>query len=414
MFLALVITSLIAEPPAGQDDVFMYGKIVTVDEKSYEGPIRWGREEVYWVDLFNAAKQENENLRYLSERDRERLDAQQNDSWISMSDNVARWVSGRFSNHRRDYTHQFTCQFGDIKSIRPTGSQRAEIELRNGTRVEVDGEGYNDVGNDIVILDKELGEVTLRWNRIEKVEFMKTPSALPGKFGEPLYGTVEAFGKKVSGYIQWDHDERLSTDKLDGESEDGKLSIEFGKIRSIEKKGGRSIVELKSGRRFEMSGSNDVAKGHRGVIVMNRDFPAFDIPWSEFDKVTFSDNADGDLLTFSDYKNPKELNARVKTRDGSTLSGRLIFDLDEAYDFELLQGKEGEFEYTIPFRSIKKITAKGSRRSVVELVGGKTVTLDDAQDVGDRNQGLLIFPGKERSSTYIPWAEVESIEMTQL
>src|SRR5690606_21322396 len=169
MFLALVITSLIAEPPAGQDDVFMYGKIVTVDEKSYEGPIRWGREEVYWVDLFNAAKQENENLRYLSERDRERLDAQQNDEWFSMSDNVARWVSGKFDNHRRSYTHQFSCQFGDIKSVRPTGSQRAEIELRNGTRVEVDGEGYNDVGTDIVILDKELGEVTLRWSRVEKV-----------------------------------------------------------------------------------------------------------------------------------------------------------------------------------------------------------------------------------------------------
>lgn len=412
MLFALVITSLIAEPPAIQDDIFMYGKIVTVDDKTYEGPIRWGKEEVYWVDLFNAAKPENENLDYLSARDLELLDAHQNLELLSLSNNFSRWVGSRVRS-RSDYAHQFSCQFGDIKSLRPTGSQRAEIELRDGTRVEVKGEGYNDIGNDIVILDKELGEVTLRWSRIEKVEFMKTPSMLSSKFGEPLYGTVEAFGTKVTGYIQWDRDERLSSDKLDGESEDGKLSIDFGKIRSIEKQGGRSIVELKSGRRIEMSGSNDVAKGHRGVIVMNREFPAFIIPWSEFNKVTFSDNADGGLLSYNDYKNPKQLTARVKTRDGNTMSGRLVFDLDEAYDFELLQGKEGEFEYTIPFRNVKKITTKGSHRSIVELTGGKTLKLDDAQDVGDRNQGLLIFPGKERSSVYIPWSEVDTIEITQ-
>ncbi len=223
MFLALVITSLLAEPPAGQDDIFMYGKIVTIDDKSYEGPIRWGSEEVYWVDLFNAAKLENENLEYLSERDRDRLDAQQNQEWFSWSDHASRWFNGNWTNSRRDYTHQFSCQFGDIKSLRPTGSQRAEIELRNGTRVEVDGEGYNDIGNEILIMDKELGEVTLRWSRIERVEFMRTPSVLAGKFGEPLYGTVEAFGKKVTGYIQWDHDERLN----------GQAGRQFGRRQAV-------------------------------------------------------------------------------------------------------------------------------------------------------------------------------------
>ncbi len=37
-----------------------------IDNKSYEGPIRWGKEEVYWNDIFNAAKSKNQNLRYLS------------------------------------------------------------------------------------------------------------------------------------------------------------------------------------------------------------------------------------------------------------------------------------------------------------------------------------------------------------
>ncbi len=54
---------------------------------------------------------------------------------------------------------------------------------------------------------------------------MPTPHKLEDKFGEPLYGTVETYDGTYSGYIQWDHDERIATDKLDGDAEDGKMSI---------------------------------------------------------------------------------------------------------------------------------------------------------------------------------------------
>ena len=81
---------------------------------------------------------------------------------------------------------------------------------------------------------------------------------LDEKFGEPLYGKVETRGGTFEGFIQWDHDECLSTDELDGESEDGDVEIPFGRIRSIEKYRRGSLVVLETGRELYLTGSNDV------------------------------------------------------------------------------------------------------------------------------------------------------------
>jgi len=394
-----------------QDASFIYGVVYTEDGKSYEGPIRWGKEEVYWTDIFNASKERNENLKYLSAEQRDQLDDRQfrNGDW---GDRFARSFGWSSSDEGRDYyhtyVHQFSCQFGEIKTLRPAGRNSAELEMRNGVIVEVDGEGYNDIGLDIKILDKELDEVEVYWDRIDKIEFRETPSKLTARFGIPLYGTVEAFGSKFTGFIQWDHDERLSVDKLDGDSDDGDMSIEFGKIKSIERVGGRSRVTLKSGREITLDGSNDVSSGHRGVIVMNNEFASIDIPWREFDKVTFLDKA-GSLPTYGSFNSQKELSGSVTAYDGRVYTGKIVFDLDEAYDSELLQGKEGEFEYAMPFRNISSLTTDGEYQCSVTLKSGKKIKLGDGQDVDERNQGVLIFENGKNAPAYISWRDVREV-----
>jgi hypothetical protein len=410
--MLIIAIGLIGGTLKAQDEMFIYGKIKTEDGKVYEGPIRWGKEEAYWVDLFNAAKLKNENLRYLSDLERDELDDRTNSEWFSWNNNSNwfgsnRWT--RWSSGDNDYVHQFACQFGDIKKMRPTGSKYVELEMRNGEKFEVSGEGYNDIGLDIKVTDTELGEMELYWGRIEEIEFMNTPSKLTTKFGTPLYGTVEAFGEKFTGYIQWDHDERLSVDKLDGDSEDGDVSIAFDKIRSIERRGGRSFVTLKSGRELYLSGSNDVSSGNRGVIIMNQEFPSVDVPWDEFDKVVFEDKPATTLAPYSQFAIQKELTGKVTTMTGETLTGRIVFDLDEEFDFELLQGKDADFEFTTPLRNVKRIVTKGRSRCSVELKSGKTFMLDDAQDVNERNQGILVFEGKT-DPKYVAWHNVQEVE----
>jgi hypothetical protein len=395
-----------------QDEGFIYGKVYTTDDKVYEGPIRWGKEEVYWVDIFNAGKEKNPNLRYLSSRERERLDDKQNNWSYWSSGNVSRWFDnwGNSWNRDNDYEHQFACQFGDIKSIIPDGRKYVNIEMQNGDKISLKGDGYNDVGGEIKIMDPEMGELEMDWNRIKKIEFMKTPKVIPNKFGKPLYGTVEAFGEKFTGYIQWDHDERLNTDKLDGDSDDGKLAIEFGKIESIERKGSRSYVKLKSGRELRMDGSNDVDNGNRGIIIMSKEMAAIDVAWREFDKVTFTENVSSSLASYEQFGNQKPLTGSVVTKDGNTLAGKIVFDLDEESDYELLQGKQGDYEFTTPFRDIKKIEPISDYRCSIELKSGKKITLDDAQDVNERNQGVLVFVSKKTGPTYVRWEDVKAID----
>lgn len=404
-------TLLLSSTLQAQDEGFIFGKVTTEDNRVYEGPIRWGKEEVYWNDIFNASKLKNENLKYLSDRERDLLDERRHGEWFSWAGNIKTFASHHWNGDEdNDYVHQFSCQFGEIKSLRPKGRKYVELELKNGQVFEVSGEGYNDVGLDIKVMDKELGEVEIYWGRVEKIEFTNTPASLASRFGKPLYGTVEAYGDKFTGYIQWDHDERLSTDKLDGDSDDGDVAIEFGKIKSIERKGGRSLVVLKSGRELLLDGSNDVSSGHRGVIIMNKEFPSINVPWDEFDKVVFDENTPGPIASYNQYPAQKELSGKVTTQSGKSFEGTIVYDLDEAYEYELLQGKEGEFEYATAFRNVKRITTKGEHRCLVELKSGKKITLDEGQDVNERHQGVLVFAKGKENPSYIPWDEVNEIE----
>jgi hypothetical protein len=405
--ITMLCTSLTT---SAQDEGFIYGKVYMHDDRVYEGPIRWGKEEVYWIDIFNAGKEKNPNLKFLSSREREDLERRQNDWGYWSGSFWTKWIGSDWDNTNGEFTHQFSCHFGELKSIEPDGRKYVNVEMQNGAKFSLLGEGYNDVGLEIRIMDAEMGQVEVEWNRIRKVEFMKTPKRIENKFGNPLYGTVEAYGKKFTGYIQWDHDERISTDRLDGDSEDGDLSIEMGKIKSIERIGNRSLVVLKSGRELRMDGSNDVSSGHRGVIIMSKDLPTIDIPWSEFDKVTFNEFIGSPDLTYADFTKQRPLTGTVTTQDGKTLSGKIVYDLDEEFEFELLQGKSNDLEYIIPFYKVKRVEVMSANRCLVELKTGEKVSLEDAQDINEKNQGVLVFSDVKSDPVYIRWEEVKSVD----
>lgn len=421
--LALVFTTASTLSVFAQDEGFMYGKVTTYDKQVYEGPIRWGDEETYWIDVFNASKAENNNLRYLSREQKEKLD-ERHMANIGWSVNGSRfpvlkqfgWTSdcdGKGSknvswNYSHDYTHQFSCQFGEIKSIRHRSSKMVELELQGGVKFDLDGEGYNDVEAKVKVLDKEIGEIELNWDRIERVDFKPTPSKLTKKFGEPLYGTVQTYSGSFTGLVQWDHDERLSEDKLDGHTDDGKVSVPFGNVKSIERLSNRSRVLLKSGREMELNGTNDVNSENRGIIVTDENGIITDIPWSEFKKLTLAESSTKGLKKYDDFKSQKEITTTVNA-NGKALSGKTVIDLDEEYDFELFQGKDGDVEYSIPMRAIRKIDVINPKSSEVTLKSGKKLTLKESQDVGDLNQGVLIFTSKS-DPVYVPWNEVKDIE----
>lgn len=402
--LTLTIFALTPLFATAQDVGFIYGKVTTEDGDVYEGPLRWGKEEVYWTDFFNASKEDNDYVDYLS---RDEMDYLQ-DQYASRYHRGLNIVHVSW-NFGSDFKHQFVCQFGEIKMLEVMRGDEVMVTLQNGEKVEVDGSGYNDIGTDVKVIDAELGEIKIDWDRIEKVEFMATPAGVNGKFGDPLYGTVFSEQGKFTGYVQWDHDERVSTDKLDGDSRDGDVSIPFGNLKSIQRDGyNNSIVVLKSGRELDLDDSNDVDNGNRGIIVTIDGVGRVDIPWKEFDKVEFSE-APKSAPKYADFKKQENIQGIVKVVNGDTHEGRIVFDLDEEYDLEILNGEVGKTEFFVPFRNVRSIAPRNDHSSTVELKNGDTIVLYDSQDVDENNTGILVFKGE--NPIYIPWEKVEKISL---
>ena len=397
----LVFGCALAGPVLASDVGYIYGRVTTTGGEVYEGPLRWGTEEAFWDDIFNATKTGNENLRYLDRKDLKRIRAHKSDAWSLL---------GIGDHDDADLTHLFAVRFGDMKRIEVRGDDDdLVVEFRNGEEIQLGG-GSNDVGARITVVDARRGKRELKWNRIETIEFMNTPATLPGKLGEPLYGTVKSGQREFTGRIQWDNDETLTTDLLDGDTQDEDVSVEFGDIASIRKHRNGALVRLKAGDELFLTGSNDVNHGNRGVVVVVPGVGTVKIGWDDFDELTLV-RAPTSGRSYADYAQGSDLSGEVVTEDGR-YSGRIIFDLDESRDFEMLHGTNGDTEFLIPFRDIARIRPQGRRGSDVELRMGLTIELEDSQDVTRKNDGVLVFTG-ERKPRYVAWQDISAVRLTQ-
>jgi len=388
-----------------QDEGFIYGKVTTEDGDMYEGPIRWGKEEVYWTDMFNASKRENKNLDYLSDRELDRLEDRYDDN-----DNlVSRFINITWDDNDGRFVHEFSTEFGNIEYLRIRSNSRVKVGLKNGDNIEVDGSGYNDIGAKLTVLDRELGKMRISWSNLEEVEFLPTPSNLNEKFGEPLYGTVYCDLGEFTGFIQWDHDERVGTDILDGEEDGDDYEIAFEKIESIERDGfSSSLVKLKSGRVLDLKGTNDVDDDNNGIIVTVKGLGRVDIEWDDFDKVEFKE-APSSGPSYGSFSAPKQIRGTVQVDNGDRHSGEIIYDLDEEYSFELLNGEKDDTKFIIPFSKIKSVEPLRSDEAEIILKSGDRIVLEDGQDVSDKNLGVLIKTDSDR--VYVPWDRIEKITL---
>ncbi len=392
----IVLTSLQAQNTEG----YIYGKVHTY-ETTYIGQIRWGDEEAFWNEFFNAAKVADKYYQKVLE---ENAPSEEVAFWESLN-----WSLSSIWEDKGNLTHEFATQFGNIAALIKTGKYTVALRLKNGIELELSGRGYNDIGTTLIVYDDELGKIDIPWHRMREVEFSDTPKNLRVTGGAPIYGTVETFrGGTFTGYVQWDHDERLGEDVLDGDTRDGDLSIPFREIKSIEKEQNGSYVVLNSGRDFFLKGSNDVNSENRGIIVTVPELGQVDIPWKTFRKATF-EQVKSSGAPYKSYRAPKGLSGTVYTFDDTKFEGRIVYDIDEAWEVETLDAKDYMIDYSIPFVNIKSVTPKNNQFSTVELRNGDKLLLGDVRDVSAANDGTLIFKANQKDPIYVPWRETAEI-----
>jgi len=377
---------------------YIYGTVETKNGATHTGILRWDDEEAFWDDLFHSAKVERPYEEY-----EQAPEVGEDASWW---ERMAHTISGDLGLHQS--TRVMAIRFGDLKRVKVTGADDAVLTLRDGTEIEV--EGYaNDVSADVTIIDAKPGRVEVPWKQIDTITFSATPpNADPGSFR--LRGTVSTSAGDFVGFVQWDNEESLSTDRLDGDAGDDRVSLEMGGIRIIERRDRRSSrVVLKNGTEMVLSGTNDVDDDIRGIHIEDARFGRVEVGWDEFERVVFDDPGTSGA-SYVEYSPPARLAGTVTLSNGDWLTGELVFDLDEEWSWEMLDGSSGEIEYTIPFALVASIEPAGRNGSLVRLVNGLSLELEDSHDVDHDNSGVVVIPRGEGEPSHVEWAKIGKIE----
>jgi hypothetical protein len=219
---------------------------------------------------------------------------------------------------------------------------------------------------------------------------------------------------EFTGLIQWNREECLGSDELNGFGSDGEMSLPYDNIRSIARRSrDTSLVTLADGREVSLTGSSEVGRGNRGVYVDDSRYGRVLVSWDAFLRVDFS--AAGSGPAYSDFPPGRALSGTVTTRTGKRLAGRLVYDLDESETTETLDAPLQGVDYTIPFALVATIllpnqAQPGDRRATITLHSGESLRLERAGDLGDGNAGILVFVDGAAQAEFVRWENISQID----
>lgn len=382
----------------------LHGRVTTVGGATYEGRLRWGRDqEAFWGDYFNGRKQANPWAAH-APLERQPIEV--------FGIALPREIFGVEIGRRRVQTERpFMARFGDIVRIEGRGRD-VRVTLKSGTVFDLDRFEAGDLDDGVRVWDARQGVVDLDSLQIRTVEFLA--GAPPGAPPARLHGTVRARPGDFGGFIQWNRQQALGSDGLDGRTDEGEIRLRFDALRSIARGSRESvIVTLIEGREIELFGARDNGPGHLGLYVDDPRYGRVLVSRDAFERVDFQPNGSGPA--YGDFPPGRPLTGRVTTRAGRRLAGRLVYDLDESETTETLDAPSRGVDYTIPFGLIATIVPPGrdgggARLGKVTLHNGEELQIEDSGDLGAGNAGLLVFTNGGRPE-YVPWSEVGQIDL---
>lgn len=377
--------------PAQNQDFRLYGNVHTVENKTLTGYITWGKDKMYWIDIFRASKPTNPYTHY-----------------FNANDGIL------FRNNGQDSpvppTHVFACRFGNIKTIEPTDYNKITLEIKDGNTIRLNRGNYTDIGAILTVYTHDNTYTSIKWDKISKIEFMSPDSSFSFKQNQPICGIVKANQGLYKGFITWDKDEKTTEGILDGRTRAGVKGFPFSSIHKILKTNNACKVILHNGEEWDMWGTNDVNDENRGIIVNMPNIGTVTIPWKNFEAFEAVDIQHIDFLSYNDFGFPERIYGEVVTRKGESVTGYMAYDLDEAMNFELLDGKNDNILYEIPFKFLKSIEPKNYKYSFITLINGGSLSLGDSVDVDNENNGILVFPA-DGIPVYIPWKQIKTVNM---
>ena len=386
-----------AAEPSAEIHGFIYGRITTVDDATYEGRLRWGGDqEAFWGDYFDGTKEENPWAVH-APRDRSPIEI------------FGFEIGG--PGPSTNFGRPFMTRFGDIARIE-AHFRDVQVTLKSGTTFELDRFAAGDIDDGVRVWDGRHGVVDLDARQIRSIHFMPAAALLAAPVR--LHGMVLTQQGDFTGFIEWNRQDCVGADELVGRTADGELSLRYETIRSIARRSRDSaLVTLLDGREIVLSDTPEVGNRNRGIYVDDGRYGRVLISWDAFERVEFSPSGSGPA--YGDFPPGRPLAGSVTTRDGRRLAGRLVYDFDESETTETFDAPSQGVNYTIPFGLIASIVLPGregggARRATVILHDGEELPLERTGDLGDGNAGMLIFVDGRGRPEYVPWTNVEQVD----
>jgi hypothetical protein len=385
MKFAGALLCLLLAPVVARAGGEIYGTIRTDRGETFTGPIRWDRNENFWDDVIDAEKPDKV---FVEGGSRVRVFG------ITLTDDDGYWTHS-----------ELALPFGEIRSMQVRRHDKVDVVLKNGEKLRLDADG-SDLGSGmrgIVIYDRDEGEIELDWGDVDQIEFAQGPGS--GLDDQRLYGTVETAAGDFTGYVVWDRDESLKEDILDGDEDGRSRKVPFERIRAIEARQDASRVTLTDGDTMILEGTNDVDDSNRGIDVTVPGLGVVKVDWDEFRSVTFAPAPPS--RTYDDFDGGKPLYGTVTDADGNQYTGTVVWDNDEAYSWEPLNGRDHDVEFAIRFENIRSIVRESRRSAQVTLKNGDVFFLEDSNDVDSDNKGIRIVTGDHEVE--LDWYEFDSV-----
>lgn len=374
---------------------FLFGEVET-RSGTFRGLLRFGRStDAFWSHLVKARREKQPYRKLLP------LEARLSTEKLEL---FGRTLERRRLRHSR---RNFSARFGDLKRIEVHSRRWSTMVLKDGTEIDVGGSA--DLGRQVMVTDAEGKTTKVDWMRILRIRLMPADADFPVRLRR-MFGRVETASGSLEGFIQWDDQESIESDLIEGDGPSGaERALPMGEIAAIEKvdnAGSRFI--LTNGEEVVLTGSNDVDEDNRGIWVDSPQWGRISVDWRSFERLEWkpvTESGPG----YAEFPMPEVLRGRVLSQAGDAFDGRLVYDADEAYSWELLEGSAEGWLYSIPFAKVRSVEPLGPDSSRVTLHDGSAVELQGSSDINKNNEGVMIFDA-EGGLTYLPWAEVAKVE----
>lgn len=250
-------------------------------------------------------------------------------------------------------------------------------------------------------IENEGGRIEVDGDDVARVEFGAPPSG-SAPDSPRLYGTVEdRSGRSFTGFVTWNRRQVLESQSLTGvwqdvpelanpwESDEYERSFRFSEIRSLERTPCFAKVTLKTDTVMELC-YEPFEPDPRPVQISDPGLGLVEVDWDAVRTLRF-EPAPG-LPGYGAFDGGRLLSGTVVTRDGEEITGRIRWDADEEWSWELLQGSSDGVDFSIEFGYVTHIERREPEGALVTLRDGRSFHLTGGFDVGRDNRGIFIFP----------------------